>query len=429
MITGAGAEELQQRESDTLFQFGGGARLRYFQYDRAGGGGVLPNEEDFTNTSSRFQFDMRLDKGEYFQTYFRAINTGNWGSQSDDRSEFTIQQAWANWRVDDFLTLKFGRQDLEIGRGLVYGYNEWENLPNFYDGVSLLFDWSVMELSFHALQIYDLERAAASSAADPEVFNYIVDIRLKEISDMIQLANVYFVQSSGDIGQIPNTTTVLNKERLTRFGLDFILGGLYYQFGSSLVFTSGDTRAVGEAEEKAKQFMADVELRFMVPSWEQLNFWVGAHIDSGDDADDGENQQYNPLFYNIHQNAGRLDFFKFGNLTFFRTGLSMEFLSDWSFGTEVLFFQKTKEGASNFLATSLISDLVDNGTVAFGADKDLGTEFDFWVAKKFRSGVVMDLGVNVLSPGEALKTATTSGSLSPIDKTMFNVYLDVGVFF
>lgn len=201
-------------ENDIFYQIGGGGRLRYLNF-RDATGGLLEHQEDYQITSTRLQFDLRLDKGEYFQTYFRAINTGEWGGRTDDQSEFTLQQAWAKWKVADFLALKFGRQPLEIGRGLVYGLNEWQNLPNYYDGFSTIFDWSVMELSLHALRIYELDRVAGSSvASDPEVTHYIVNLNFKDLSDMVQMADLYFIQVLGDIGQIPNTTALTSKERV-----------------------------------------------------------------------------------------------------------------------------------------------------------------------------------------------------------------------
>ena len=60
--------------------------------------------------------------------------------------------------------------------------------------------------------------------------------------------------------------------------------------------------------------------------------------------------------FTLHANAGRMDFFKFGNLTFARAGFSMHLLSDWYFGSEYFVFQKTKRhGPPCFLHTPTCS--------------------------------------------------------------------------
>lgn len=426
------AQEQQSRESDIFYRLGGGARFRYIQFDRASGGTINPNEEDYSSSSSRFQFDLELNKGEFFQTFFRGINTGDWGGDPEDRNEWTLQQAWANWNVDTFLSLKFGRQPLELGRGLVYGLNDWENLPSFYDGFAMSFDWPTMELELFALKINDLERSSGSVSADPEQNHYVVRLGFKDLSDKVKLAELHFAQINTEAGEEPGTSTVAyEKQRLQRFGLDLELSGIYYEFGTSVSYVVG-TEDISAVENKAKQLMADMELRFIWPDFEQLNVWVGAHYDTGDDTPgDGENTQYDGLFYNIHQNAGRLDFFRFGNLTYTRLGFSMNLLSQYSFGAEYFMFQKTQEGGANRLATSILANDFDNGVYVFGNDKDLGQELDIWFAKTFRSGVLVEVGFNWLNPGAALEgtTLVSSSASAPIDKSIYNFYIDVGMFF
>lgn len=405
--------------------------MRYWLYDN-GSAGALPHEEDTSQVTHRLQLDLRLDKGEYFQTYFRAINAGKWGDSSNNKhDQLVLQQAWGQWHVTDFLNLKFGRIAFELGRGLSYGFNEWEDLPSSYDGFATLFDWDVMELSIYALKQHELARSATSIASDPEEIHYVVDVNFKELSDLISMADLNFVQLMSDVGQIPGTTSLIQKQRVQRFGFDLVLTGVYFEIGNSLQYITG-TQSDGTTENKVKEVLLDGEFKFLVPDWSQLNLWAGYHYDTGDDnPNDGTNTQYEALNYNLHNNAGRMDFFKFGNLTFLRSGFSFHLLSDYYLGSEVFLFQKSESGGQNYIERGVIKSQFDSKTLNFGNDKALGTEFDFWVGKTYQSGVNMELGVNALKPGKAMQSAyvVANQQLIPMSSTILNIYFQLGMFF
>lgn len=425
------AEIQRDKEEDIFYKIGAGARFRqyYFQDSTAG---ALPNDEDYISSAHRAQLDLSVNKGEYFKTFFRAIHRGEWGEQQTDQNNFLIQQAWGDWKVTDFLNLRFGRQSIQVGRGLVYGYNEWENTPNYYDGFAGHFDWEALEFSLYGLKIHELDKVAnVSVASDPEVSHFILDINFKHLSDYIQLASLNLVQIDGDIGQIPNTTTTLDKQSIQRFGFDLVTDGVNFKSAATLNYVTG-TEKNTVREEKVKQLMMDGELRLMLPDYENFNFWVGAHSDSGDDdPNDGFNTQYEPLNYNFHMNAGRLDFFKFGNLTYARSGVSINAVGGWEIGFEAFLFQKTKaSAATNFLRTP-IADEFDAGTYVLGNDKDLGTEFDLWISRTFASGVNVEVSINFFQPGAALKSAfdVANSAALPMDNNIYNLIVDVGYFF
>jgi hypothetical protein len=418
-------------ETDIFYKFGAGARFRQY-YFKNSTAGALPFDEDYISSSHRAQIDLTISKGEYFKTYFRAIHQGTWGKENTDQDNFLVQQAWGDWKVTDFLNLRFGRQAIQVGRGLVYGYNEWENSPNYYDGFSGIFDWDVLEFSLHALKIHELNKVAgASVASDPEVSHFILDINLKQMSDYIRMASINFIQVDGDMGEVQNTTTLLNKQSIQRFGFDFITDGVNFRSAGTLNYVTG-TENTTTRSLKVKQLLLDGEARLILPDWQQFNFWAGAHYDTGDnDTTDEFNEQYEPLNYNFHVNAGRLDLFKFGNLTFLRTGMSMNVFSSWEIGVEGYMFDKSEStGATNFFRTP-VADRFASGDFQLGTEKSLGTEVDVWVARTFPSGVQLELSLNYFAPGAAFKQARDVGNnlALAMDKQIFNVILDLGFFF
>lgn len=425
------AELQRDKEEDIFYKFGAGARFRQY-YFKDSTAGAQPFDEDSISSSHRAQVDLSIHKGEYFKTFFRAIHRGDWGDQQEGQDSFLVQQAWGDWKVTDFLNLRFGRQTLEVGRGLVYGYNEWENSPTFYDGFAGHFDWQALEFSIYGLKLHELEKVAgASLASDPEVSHFILDINLKQMSDYIRVASLNLAQINGDVGQIPNTTTLLDKQRIQRFGFDLVTDGVNFRSAATLNYVTG-TQSTLTVEQEVKQLMMDGEVRLIMPDWSQFNFWFGAHSDSGDDeTTDGVNSQYEGLNYNFHTNAGRLDFLKFGNLTYLRSGLSLNMFGSWEVGLEGILFEKTKaNGATNFFRTP-IADEFSNGSYRLANNKDLGTEVDIWLSRTFASGVLMELSLNAFYPGQALKGAVdvTNATALNMNSPIYNIIFDIGYFF
>ncbi len=434
LSSAAWGQENPDKEKDIFVKMGGGVRLRQF-FMHNGTSGYLPDQDDEVNTDHRAQLDIQLNKGEYLETFFRAIHHSEWGNQSTSTNDqFLLQQAWGNWKVTDFLDLKFGRQPIVFGRGLVFGENQWENVPTYYDGFSFLFDWESLELSLYGVKVYELDRPTPpiTTVSDPELTNYILNMNFKDLSDIVRMADLHFVQVIGDVGIVPNTTQLLKKQRVQRFGLDLIIGNVYYELASSLNYVTGSKEG-GGTTDKVKQLMLDTEAKFMMPDWQNFQLWAGYHMDSGDDnPTDGNDSQYEPMNYNFHLNAGRLDFFKFGNLTYLRAGSSFQFLSDWYVGAEYFIFEKSKLGANNYLERSLMANDFLNGTLQFGDNKSLGSEIDLWLGKTYQSGVKLELSVNVLSPDKAMKTAYLNGvstQIQPLNRTIASIILDVGFFF
>ncbi len=424
------AQLQRDKEEDIFYKIGAGARFRQYYFQDATAG-ALPDDEDIVASSHRAQLDLSVNKGEYFKTFFRAIHRGTWGEDAQDQDNFLIAQAYGDWKVSDFLNLRFGRQAIEIGRGLVFGFNEWENTPSYYDGATARFDWEALEFSLYAIKVYELQKVVGQSVSDPEVSNYILDINFKDLSDYIKIASLNFVQVDGDIGTIPNTAVQLKKQSIQRFGFDLVTDGVNFQAAATLNYVTGSEYTT-VAESKVKQYLIDGELRLLLPDYNNFNFWVGGHVDSGDDDPvDSSNAQYEPMNYNFHVNGGRLDFLKFGNLSFARTGVSAMFWGNWQFGAEAFIFQKTQANApTNFFRTP-VADEFATGTYVLANEKALGSEYDIWISRTFPSGVFLEASINIFQPGGALKGATNVGTsqLIGMDNTIYNLIVDVGYFF
>lgn len=424
------AQLQRDKDEDIFYKFGAGARFRQYFFQDATAG-AQPSEEDFVSSSHRAQIDLTISKGEFFKTYFRAIHRSEWGEFVTDQDNFLVQQAWGDWKVTEFLNLRFGRQAVQVGRGLVYGLNEWENSPTFYDGFTGHFDWESVEFSFYALKNQELDKVPGGSISDPEILTYILDINFKQLSDYVQLASLSLAQIESDIGQIPNTTTTVDKSSVQRFGFDLIAETNFLRSSATFNYVTG-TQESALRSLNVKQLMMDLEARLLMRDWSNFNVWAGYHSDSGDeDPTDEINSQYEPLNYNFHQNAGRLDLFKFGNLQFLRTGVSASVLGTWEIGLEGFLFEKSKtNGPTHFLRTPMVDEF-SSGSYLLGSDAELGTELDIWVTKTFPSGVSVELSINYFKPGQAFKLASdVSNSVAlPMERSIYNVILDIGFFF
>ena len=179
---------------DVFFQPGGGMRVRYLNL-RDATGGAFSVEEDQSSVTHRFQFDMLLHKGEYFESFARFIHVDQWGRDSASatrdtnpglRDSFTknnglfVNQAWGLWKVADSLGFKFGRSPIVLGRGFTYGANDLFDLPYAFDHFDVIWDWEVLELSLIAAKVQELEDVSSQSInPDPEENHIIIDANLK----------------------------------------------------------------------------------------------------------------------------------------------------------------------------------------------------------------------------------------------------------
>ena len=148
--------------------------------------------------------------------------------------------------------------------------------------------------------------------------------------------------------------------------------------------------------------MIDAELGYRMAEWMNSRISFLYHMDSGDsNSNDKKSETYEPYFYDRHENAGWMDIFMWGNLTYMQLRYTMDIMDDLNFAAQYLIFTQTKkEGAIS----------TDNNGSSFGGAGDttkdnLGSELDLAVSKKYEGGFMITARAGMFSPGDEFKAA------------------------
>jgi hypothetical protein len=417
---------------DVFFQPGGGLRVRYDYLDGATGGSFKSDEREGQATH-RANFDLKLYKGEYIETFFRFINNAEWGGASGDtnggqKDSFTsnngllVNQAWALWKVDDLIGIRFGRAPLNLGLGYTYGLNDWFNVPYSFDLFDMSFDWESVELSLVIAKVLELTKIPNQTTnVDPEENHIIVNAEINNLFDFLNIFNFSLVQVNRDLGS-KDGTTVLNGLNMQRLALEMQIRGKRI-FGSTFVtYVTGEQKLApaniigGIDKLKISQSALDLKLGYRFPESNNLRFWGGIHYDSGDSsALDDKSQTYDSFYYDVYGQSGLMDLIRWGNLTFYRLGLDVEILNEVTLGSEWIEFSKTESADTlNFgQGGRFLTSLIKSSDMVLGNAKNVGSEFDIWCDFKYDSGMKIRGTFSTFFPGQVFKQATTTSNAAP----------------
>ena len=439
---------------DVFFQIGGGSRLRYSSTNVAtfGSFGGAGNIEDDSNVSHRAQLDFLLHKGEYFQTFFRLIHVDTWGRASNAngdtnpglRDSFSannglfVNQAYALWKVADSLGLQFGRSPIVLGRGLSYGENDWFNLPYSFDHFDILWDWNSIELSLIAAKIQELEPIGGQTISpDPEENHYIIDLEFTNLADSIKTFDIHFAQINRENGSADGGANAVSALNVQRFGIDLDIetSRFYGSFFAAFV-TGSEERITGSTQNRSvSQLAVDLDVGVKFPAINELRFWAGYHVDSGDpeanDPNRNSNKSYDGFYYDVYGRAGRMDFLRWGNLSYYRIGLSANLFTGFELGGEYFDFERT-EAADNVnfgTAGAFLKTQIDANAFTLDSSKKLGEEFDIWVKWDFPSGVKFKSTLTAFFPGEVFSNVAPPSTEVKATDTAFQFLTQVGIFF
>jgi hypothetical protein len=480
MVTLMGAVANAAKDEGTEFKFGGEVRERYgLTQNPTFVANGAPTEQRIEQRNQFHVNAITSDKLQaYFNFMHSALwggaaavpsngnpnsttvlggNNGTGTTTSGTQSALQVSEAWLWWKVSDMFSIKAGRATASYGDGLVLSKNDFLGSPYNFDGVMGRFSWDFLDLDVAGVKLAETGIVNPVTATggtglpngtDAETNAFIVHASFKNLPDVLKNADLFVAQVNGDpisglgAGGTPaasggnfapgiSNTVVTNAGTgntptgsygLTTYGAHIKGDVAIIDYRVDAAFQSGKqkTNVAGGADMNYGGSMYDLQVGANFPEFMKGRLYVGYHVDSGDDTtatgSGDKNEQYQPMFYDVHEHAGRANVFGFGNLTDIVVGLTAQPGDDTWLGVEADLLSRTTEKSAPTLLSAqqgsawMAATGLNN---ANNTEKALGTEIDVWAKHNYGHGLSM-LGQfsyvmlgNYFTPGVAQGSSAT----------------------
>lgn len=353
-----------------------------------------------------------------FNYYYRKLEVrfagqdirvwGEAGSIVAKAANFTLFDAWAQYRFTPKVAFKVGRQELSYDDERLLGALDWAMQGRRFDAVKGIFTLSPQS-KLEIVGTYNNDDDDTNDLEGTEFYKIVeAGERTKSIQVLhyqhqpvrgfsfsgIGLNNI--VQSADGRHRAMATLGVHLKQSFSpRIS---IYGSAYYQFG----------RNTQNQEKKAYQVSLNMALK-PVSLWRMVlgGEWLSG---TGYDADKGKNNSFSPLYGTNHKFNGFMDYFFVGN--YFN-----------SFGLNDYYWNNTfTTGSNNNLYVSL-HYLSSNALLQKDRSRYLGTEVDLVFTHKFSSSFLVNLGYSHLFYSENMRLV--KAVVNPA-QTQFWAWLSIG---
>ena len=359
-----------------------------------------------TGWNSRVKWGSTFRAGEKFTGHLAVLHNSTFGvsgAASDNEigtpaSEFisenalVVQNAYVNWMISNDLMLKVGRMPVVIGDERVMGENDYQVNPYAFEGFGLGYESEFAHVGFYGLKLVDA--TAANDDNDNQRNLYIVNVDFKSLPEFLSMANLHIIADNQNA--FPNTPNldVTAKTESTRYGIAVGGESMGVDYRVTYEAVNGE-QGLGSPKQDLTQDMMDIELGYSF-DWMGSRVFALHHVDSGDtDSTDNKTETYDSFFYEKQYNAGLMDLFKWGNLTYTTVGYTMKTSDATEYGLHYTMFNRT-EKTDNF-ANNNMNYTVDN------TKDDLGSEIDLYATHKYDAGLDIITRLGMFSPGDALK--------------------------
>ncbi|GMQ81874.1 MAG: hypothetical protein BMS9Abin05_1311 [Rhodothermia bacterium] len=350
----------------------------------------------------RTRLNVAARPAEDLRTFVQIQDSRVFGSETNtlsDGSADAIDVHQAYFQVDNFfdseLTVRLGRQEINVGNQRLVGAVGWDNIGRSFDGLRMFYDLEGGSLQFFAARL-------VGSSGVAEGKNLYGAEGTFPLSDGHKLSVLALLDN--DTAEI-ETGPSEGEHRLSRYTVGATANGASRNFDYELeAFFQGGNQERG-ANERASIRGSLLSAKAGLLVSEEKNIRIGGLVTlvSGDkDAADNERRAFNTLFATNHRFYGFMDYFvSFGS----PAGIG---LRDYSLSlalnpSEAL---RVKVDIHQFMADQ----------VPAGADDEFGQEVDVTGVFKYNEAFSFTIGASAFTPGDLMKSSRG-------DDTAFWAYL------
>ena len=339
----------------------------------------------------------------------------------DTEAGIVVNEAFLTWQVNENTTFKLGRSSMEIADGSSVAVNDFQDYLTAMDGGVLTWEQDFGRISVFGVRFADLDQvstldnsnaavAAANLDGVSEADAVGVSFELKVLPEWLSSLNLHVNQVDKDQVDKDDNKVITVDQKYFRAGLTVEGNASLIDYRATYIYASGDSGSASLA-----QSMYDAEIGAQFEELMNLRVFVGYHSDTGGLASDfqaqaqGEardSEQYEPFYYDIHKNAGKMDILRWGNLTYLKAGFTLDLADDLNLGVTYHMFSATE--ADGYLQVQRLASnpLHPRGFVFLkDGDDDLGAELDVELSKTYSNGLTAAAAYRTFSMGSAFGEA------------------------
>lgn len=331
----------------------------------------LPETHDST-----FFFRGRINiKGEFYpsnkfkpQIHFTASNYKDFNL----RKAFKIYPS-INWFITENLEFQLGRIFYQNRFHQIVSLNDYEPFSHTFDGMFLKYNTKNLDVSFWGAYLpYLPSRDIGDFAVQKFRYGAGFFLDISALSNFIDYFNIYAMYLN-----------IKERSQMSRYGLGWkgIVNPLSLNY---TVIIAGHGQGI---QFKPEENMYHIHLSYSYVELFDSKIFIGYHTDSSD---------YKFWLYDRHKNAGLLNMFLWGNLTYYFVGFSSSFAGLFDLQVSFYDFRKTGKGSvqwayyGHFLRNKS-QDNISNKTM-------LGRELDIQLKKQISEELEIRLLAGVFVP-------------------------------
>jgi hypothetical protein len=384
---------LAQAADGADFSHSGDFRLIYTNDMNADGDDDAGSSSDAA-WNQRLRWGTTVRAGEKLTGHFTLVHGAEWGNNwdtaqypNDNELEnlLLVNEAYATWMASDAWMIRFGRGTFTMADGRFVSTNDWEQVQKAFDGGMATYDHEMARMSLFAVQGANF----SDDNAQGNFFGFSADF--KSLPAFMKSANLHVVQVKQD-----DTVNTGNAGKIGVLKAGVVVtgdvAGLDWRVNYEMEDGSNDSN-----DTDISTSMIDAELGFTVAAAMNARFHVGYHTDSGSKAcatPPCDRETYDGFHYDTHNNAGLMDVFGWGNLTYMRVGATFAPADDITVAAEYFMFSQTEKDGTVNGGTGLTAITADD------EEDDLGTELDLTVTKKYTNNFNISASYRMFSPGK-----------------------------
>ncbi len=346
---------------------------------------VQDSDQRTFSSDQSFRLKGSLRPSEIFETHFWLLSYTFFGEDSKNPADFIKLYGFGKWFFTKELSLRMGRVPYETSFHQIMSSNFEEPYPYVFDG--LFINYSSRLINLDAFGAYMPNPYIGATKQTSLKYGAGIFLDIYSVSEFLNHVNLHLVYLWDSLSQTTSQTT---SQKTTRYGI---------AIDGNLTNLNLDYKLIGIAHGSGFKFKSDqnmyhTELAYSQLEWSGSRFFVGYHSDT---------ENYNPWFYDRYKNAGLLNLFFWGNLTYFYVGYEASFANLFDF--KLIFHNMSSTNSGNirfapqgFALRPTDSSIEDKEILEAGTL--LGREIDVSFSKKINKEFELNLvlGVFISSP-------------------------------